>query len=96
VLLCLTGRIPPLNSPLWHCGLMSGFGVFLAVAAAAAADGGRLLEYPRTRAGALILLIESGLTLSIALILTSLFAGASTIRRRSSPSGGPGHRSNRP
>jgi multisubunit Na+/H+ antiporter MnhB subunit len=79
VLLCLAGAIPPLRSPGgWSiAALLLGFGVFLAVAAAPVAGGARLLEYPRIWAGALILLIESGLTLSIAAILTTLFAGAS-------------------
>jgi hypothetical protein len=38
--------------------------------------GDALLEYPAGQAGGLILLIEATLTLSIGLILISLFVGA--------------------
>lgn len=53
-------------------GLVAGFAVFLAVAAVLATRGA-LLEYPPDAAGALILLIESGLTFSLGLILAGLF-----------------------
>jgi multisubunit Na+/H+ antiporter MnhB subunit len=53
-------------------GLAAGFAVFLSVAAGLAVRGS-LLEYPPAAAGALILLIESGLTFSLALILAGLF-----------------------
>lgn len=83
VLLRLTGRVPPLAAPSagWRVGLLFGFGVFLAVAAGALTDG-RLLEYPRHWAGALILLIEAALAVSIALILYALFAAAPPYGRR--------------
>lgn len=77
VLLRLTGHVPPLAaaSARWRFGLVIGFAVFLAVAAFALANG-RLLEYPPPWAGMLILLIEAALTVSIALILFTLFAAA--------------------
>jgi len=46
--------------------------VFLAVAAALLTQGG-LLKYPPDMAGGLILLIESGLTISLGLVLAGLF-----------------------
>lgn len=65
---------PPLPPPvLARAGLLLGFAVFLAVAVAAALSGAALLTYPRAWAGELILLIEAALTLSIALVLLSLF-----------------------
>jgi hypothetical protein len=78
VLLRLAGLLPALLPPdfLLRAGLLAGFAVFLAVALGAALAGGALLEYPRAWAGGLILLIESALTLSIGLILASLFIGA--------------------
>jgi multisubunit Na+/H+ antiporter MnhB subunit len=53
-------------------GLAAGFAVFLTVAAVLAIRGA-LLEYLPDMAGALILLIESGLTVSLGLILAGLF-----------------------
>lgn len=53
-------------------GLAAGFVVFLAVATALLTQGA-LLQYPPDLAGALILLIECGLTLSLALTLAGLF-----------------------
>jgi hypothetical protein len=55
-----------------RAGLVLGFCMFLAVAAAALAEGA-LLQYPPALAGALILLVEAGLTLSIGLVLASLY-----------------------
>ncbi len=77
ILLLLAGRRP---RRIW-CGwplrlaLCAGFMVFFAVALGCVVAGGTLLEYPRQWAGGLILLIESTLTLSIAVILIALFAG---------------------
>ena len=51
-----------------------GVAVFLAVALLVM-GGGRLLEYPRGRAGLLILLIEAASTVSIGLALVYLFRG---------------------
>ncbi len=77
VLLRLSGRLPPLLPPgFWfRSGQAAGFTVFLCVAAVAL-SAGALLEYPRAAAGGLIVLIESILTVSIGLILVSLFVGA--------------------
>ena len=74
VLLHLAGLLPNWTSPQFRLrlGLVAGFSLFLSVAAALSMQG-RLLEFPPDMAGALILLIESGLTLSIALILAGLF-----------------------
>jgi hypothetical protein len=52
--------------------LAGGFLVFLAVTAILLSEGA-LLRYPLEHAGALILLIEAGLTLSLGLILAGLF-----------------------
>lgn len=75
VLLRLAGvALPGFDRPaLLRGGLVVGLLVFIAVGAAAMAGGGALLEYPVARAGALIVLIELALTLSIALALLSLF-----------------------
>lgn len=74
VLLHLAGLLRGWHSPRpWlRFGLVAGFAAFLAVAAALGMRGG-LLEYPPDSAGTLILLIESGLTLSLGLILAGLF-----------------------
>lgn len=74
VLLHLAGLLPGWSSPqrLLRAGLGGGFLVFLSLAAGLAAQGA-LLQYPVQYAGALILLIESGLTVSIGLILAGLF-----------------------
>lgn len=74
VLLNLSGLLPAWSTPgkLLRLGLAGGFLVFLAVAAGLLA-GGELLRYPPQLAGALILLIEAGLTGSIGLILAGLF-----------------------
>jgi multisubunit Na+/H+ antiporter MnhB subunit len=78
VLLRLAGRLPALLPPrFWlRAGLLIGFAVFLAVALGMTVAGKPLLEYPVGQAGGLILLIEATLTLSIGLILISLFVGA--------------------
>ena len=74
VLLHLAGLLPAWASPGWvlRLGLAGAFLVFLAVAAALLAKGS-LLQFPPAWAGALILLIEAGLTLSLGLVLTGLF-----------------------
>jgi multisubunit Na+/H+ antiporter MnhB subunit len=73
VLLNLAGLLPAWRQPgaVLRLGLAGGFLIFLAVAALANRD--RLLQYPVEHAGILILLIESGLTVSIGLILAGLF-----------------------
>ena len=74
VLLHLVGLAPGWNLPSLplRVGLAGGFLVFLAVAAALLTQGG-LLKYPPDMAGGLILLIESGLTISLGLVLAGLF-----------------------
>ena len=57
-------------------GLSVGFVVFLVVALAGAVEGGAFLEYPEALAKPLIVLIEAGLTLSIAMVLLALFVSA--------------------
>lgn len=61
---------------LMKTGLITGFAVFLAVATSSIIGGRPFLTYPDQFAGALILLIELTLTLSIGLILLSLFTVA--------------------
>ena len=84
-LLHLAGLLPAWTRPrsLLRLGLVAGFAVFLLVAAAMLAEG-ELLQYPRARAKALILLIEVGLTVSLGLSLAGLFlflAGRGSSRR---------------
>ena len=83
VLLRLTGRIQPAPiAPAWLRSIVAlGLGVFSAVAIGALALGGNLLEYPQGWVEALIVTIESCLTISIALILTLLFSGAPGLQR---------------
>ncbi|MDP3636924.1 MAG: MnhB domain-containing protein [Azonexus sp.] len=79
VLLHLVGLLPRWMQPgKWlRWGLVGGFLVFLGVAAALLGEGS-LLQYPPALAGTLILLIESGLTVSLGLILAGLFLFLST------------------
>jgi len=74
VLLHLAGLAPAWNAPgkRLRVGLAAGFLVFLGVAAALLAQG-TLLQFPPAWAGALILLVEAALTVSLALILAGLF-----------------------
>ena len=73
VLLHLVGLLPAWRSPAvpLRLALIAGFLVFLAVAAALLASGA-LLQYPPARAGALILLIEAALSVSLGLLLAGL------------------------
>lgn len=83
VLLQLGGRpllVLPAHAPQ-RAGLFLGFAVFLAIALGGVLAGGALLQYPRTWAGDLILIVESTLGISIGLILLSLFSGAPARRR---------------
>lgn len=72
VLLYLAGLMPAWREPglPLRIGLSAGFLLFLAVALL---QQGALLQYPPQWAGGLILAIETGLTLSLALILAGLF-----------------------
>ena len=76
VLLHLARLLPAWATPnlMQRWGLAIGFLVFLAFAALPALqDGSTMLQYPLAWAGALILLIEAGLTLSLGLLLAGLF-----------------------
>lgn len=81
VLLNLAGLLPVWVTParILRGGLVSGLLIFLTVAAAVMVitPSGLLLQYPPAWAGALILLIEAGLTLSLGLILVGLFLSLS-------------------
>lgn len=74
VLLHLARLLPAWASPgRWlRIGLAGGLLVFLALAVALSGPGA-LLQYPPQYAGALILLIEAALTVSLGLILAGLF-----------------------
>jgi multisubunit Na+/H+ antiporter MnhB subunit len=74
VLLNLARLLPAWASPgRWlRAGLACGLLVFLALAVALSGPGA-LLQYPSQQAGALILLIESALAVSLGLILAGLF-----------------------
>jgi multisubunit Na+/H+ antiporter MnhB subunit len=75
VLLFLAGLLPAWEAPRARLrwGLAGGFLVFVGVAAALLIERGALLAYPPDAAGALILLIEAALTLSLGLMLAGLF-----------------------
>lgn len=74
VLLHLAGLMPAWDDPgrLLRAGLTEGFLLFLSVATLPLLQGA-MLQYPPRWAGALILAIEAGLTLSLALMLVGLF-----------------------
>lgn len=74
VLLYLGGVMPAWDAPgvALRSGIAGGLLVFLAVAALPS-TGGALLQYPAGLAGALIVLVESALALSIGLLLGGLF-----------------------
>lgn len=73
VLLQIAGNVPAQAGPgfVARLVLVCGFLIFLFVAAWPSND--MLLAYPRNVAGTLILLIESGLMVSLALILAGLY-----------------------
>ena len=74
VMLRLAGLLPAWAQPdrLLRTGLVAGLLVFVVVALIALGQGA-LLQYPSSSAGTLILLIETGLTLSIGLTLSGLY-----------------------
>ena len=82
VLLALSGyRRPSWLTPLRvRIGISVGFIVFLGVAVAPMLGGGNLLQYPPHLAKPLMLLIETLLTLSIGVILASLFLSSAAPR----------------
>lgn len=81
VLLRLAGLLPAWAEPgrMLRSGLVLGLAVFVAVAAALMGEGS-LLQYPPAAAGALILLIEAGLTVSIGLTLAGLYLASTEVR----------------
>jgi multisubunit Na+/H+ antiporter MnhB subunit len=83
VLLLVVGSIamPPPRQRRVRAAVVAGLAVFLAVGVSVMASGRALLEYPPRWSGPMILLIESVLALSIAVVLVALFAGT---RERSS------------
>ncbi|CAI8798641.1 MnhB domain-containing protein [Methylocaldum szegediense] len=87
VLLRLVGAIPGFRWPSarLRIGLVLGFTVFLAAAAVPLSEGSSLMTYREARAAVSILLIESALTLSIAVVLVTLFIGAAPPRIGCSP-----------
>lgn len=74
VLLYLAGRLHvwPVPNRWIAAGMVSGFLLFLAIAAAGLSEGA-LLQYPLQSAGLLILLIEGALAVSLGLVLAGLF-----------------------
>lgn len=74
-------RLPSAGARPLDLAAVLGPAVFLAVAAASAAAGQTVLQYPPGWAPALILLIEAAATLSIAAVLFVLFLGGGQGRR---------------
>jgi multisubunit Na+/H+ antiporter MnhB subunit len=83
ILLRLTGYLSPhpVARPAMRIGLVAGIATFVSIAMGGMAWGLNFLEYPKSWAGILILIIEASLTLSIAVTLTLLFSGAPGLRR---------------
>jgi multisubunit Na+/H+ antiporter MnhB subunit len=80
VLLHLARMLPAWATPrrLQRWGLVAGLLLFLGVAALPMATGsGFMLQYPPAWAGALILLVETGLSASLGLLLAGLFLSLS-------------------
>jgi multisubunit Na+/H+ antiporter MnhB subunit len=76
VLLLMAGRLRVVLPPVFwlRAGIAAGFVVFLLVGAVSLAFGDAFLHYPPAAAYSLILAIEAGLTVSIAVVLVALFA----------------------
>lgn len=87
VMLLLAGFIrgPQPSSLAVRAALLLGPTVFLAASIWPLLSGGSLLQYPAAHAGAEILVIESGLTISIAAMLVMFFPRTGEPRRRSEP-----------
>lgn len=71
----VTARWHPLANKAIPFAMGTGLLIFVLVALATMLVTGNFLQYPETRAGMLILLIEAAATMSIAIILTLLFVG---------------------
>lgn len=88
ILLALSGYARPawVSRFALRVAISAGFVVFLAVAVGVMFAGGLLLEYPAGIAKTLILLVETLLTISIGVILVSLFIASASpteeMRRR--------------
>lgn len=84
VMLRLVSEARPPSLPRTAARMLSASGlvVFLAVGVIVAFLQGHLLQYPREYAGALIVLIETVLTVSIAAMLVALFDRAHDASRR--------------
>lgn len=65
---------PRLAPARWRLALVSGHGVFLATAALTLAARGALLDYWPAASGALILLVEASLAVSLGLLLLAFFS----------------------
>jgi multisubunit Na+/H+ antiporter MnhB subunit len=80
VLLSLSGYTRPgwVSRVALRVAIAVGFIIFLLIALAPMATGGALLDYPEGLAKPLMLVIESWLTLSIGVILVSLFISSAT------------------
>ena len=76
ILLLLGNRIHPPEAPGWplRMSLALALGVFLLLAGGMTWGGGSLLEYPRAWAAEMIILLETVLAFSIAVVLITLFA----------------------
>lgn len=61
------------NLRVLRLGLVLGLGLFLLIGSLAMITGGRFLAWPQGWEGAAILLVEAGLTLSLGILLFSLF-----------------------
>ncbi len=84
VLLRLTGRLQPAaaTSPAERLALVGGIVLFSAIGLAGAGTASAVLAYPEAWAYPLILAIETGLAVAIALPLTLLFSGSAGLRWR--------------
>ena len=87
VMLLLAGFIrgPQPSSLAARVALLIGPSIFLAASIWPLSSGRSLLQYPAAHAGAVMLAIESGLTISIAAVLVMFFPRAGEPRRRSEP-----------
>lgn len=87
VMLLLAGYIrgPQPSSLAARAALLLGPTVFLVASSWPLFSGRSLLQYPAAHAGAVILAIESSLTISIAAMLVMLFPRTGEPRRRSEP-----------
>jgi multisubunit Na+/H+ antiporter MnhB subunit len=88
ILLWLSGyRLAPfLHGRRLRALLVSGFALMLGIALATAVAGAALLEYPRDRAGTLILLVEAGIAVAVAATLAALYAVAARRHEREAES----------